>query len=318
MKAITIDENGSLNWSSVPDPVRKEGCVIIRIHASGVNRADLLQAAGKYPPPPGWPAWPGLECAGEILEAGKNSCWKPGDRVCALLGGGGYAEKVSVPEGMVIPIPDGVSWIEAAAFPEVYTTAMLNLFRIGNLKQGETLFVQAGASGLGIAAIQLAKWKGAKVVTTVGSPEKAQLVRDLGADVVINRKTENVEEILKQHPFDVVLDCAGGELLGKSLDAMNSGGRWILVATLGGEYTTLPLRVLLKKHIRLIGSTLRSRSEAEKSDILKELSETVLPEVIAGKIRPVICQTLPMQEAAKAHDILRKQANAGKVVLTLP
>ena len=317
MKAITIGENGSLNWSTIPDPVRQEGYVIIKIHAAGVNRADLLQAAGKYPPPPGWPDWPGLECAGEILDADKNSRWKIGDRVCALLGGGGYAEKVAVPEGMVIPLPDGLSYIDAAAFPEVYTTAMLNLFRIGNLKQGETVFVQAGASGLGIAAIQLAKWKGAKVVTTVGSPEKAATVRELGADVVINRKTEDVEEILKQHPIDVALDCAGGELLGKCLDAMKPGGRWILVATQGGETTTLPLRVLLKKHIRLMGSTLRSRNDAEKSDILKELSETVLPEFITGKIRPMIYQTFPMKDAAMAHDILKKHANTGKVVLTL-
>ena len=218
---------------------------------------------------------------------------------------------------MVMPIPEGVSYIEAAALPEVYTTAMLNLLRLGELRKGETLFVQAGASGLGIAAIQLGKLFGAKVVTTVGSPDKAEAVKKLGADVVINRKTEAVDEVLQHHPVDVALDCAGGALLGKCLNAVNPGGRWILVSTLGGETTELPLRVLLKKHIRLMGSTLRSRSDAEKSDILKQLSEVVWPEVSSGKIRPVIHAVFPLEEAAGAHKVLAEQKNTGKVVLTL-
>jgi NADPH2:quinone reductase len=318
MKAVLIEKDGSLNWTEISDPERKEGYVIIEIRAAGVNRADLLQAAGKYPPPSGWPEWPGLECAGVICEVGKNSRWHVGDRVCALLGGGGYAEKAAVPEGMVIPIPDELSFEEAAAFPEVYTTAMLNLVRLGELKKGETLFVQAGASGLGTAAIQIGKWIGAKVVTTVGSPEKAEAVRAVGADVVINRKTESVEEILLQNPVDVALDCAGGTLLGRCLPAMNSGGRWILVSTLGGETAEIPLRVLLKKHIRLMGSTLRSRSDQEKCEILKELSETFLPEFVSGRIRPVIYKTFQMKDAALAHEVLTKQQNTGKVVLTLP
>lgn len=316
MKAMLIEEN-KLVLRDIPEPVLKPGYVIIDIHAAALNRADLLQVAGKYPPPPGWPEWPGLECSGVISAANENSRWKAGDKVCALLGGGGYAEKVLVPEGMVMPIPDNVSFTEAAALPEVYTTAMLNLFRLGELKKGETLFVQAGASGLGIAAIQLGKLAGAKVVTTVGSPEKAEAVRKLGADVVIDRKAEAVDEVLLKHPVDVALDCAGGALLGKCLNAVNPGGRWILVSTLGGETTELPLRVLLKKHIRLMGSTLRSRSDAEKSDILKQLTETVWPEVSAGKIRPVIHAVFPFEDAAKAHEILAAQQNTGKVVLTL-
>ena len=316
MKAMLIEEN-KLVLRDIPEPVLKPGYVIIDIHAAALNRADLLQVAGKYPPPPGWPEWPGLECSGVISAAAENSRWKVGDKVCALLGGGGYAEKVLVPEGMVMPIPDNVSFTEAAALPEVYTTAMLNLFRLGELKKGETLFVQAGASGLGIAAIQLGKLAGAKVVTTVGSPEKAEAVRKLGADVVIDRKAEAVDEVLLKHPVDVALDCAGGALLGKCLNAVNPGGRWILIATLGGETTELPLRVLLKKHIRLMGSTLRSRSDAEKSDILKQLTETVWPEVSAGKIRPVIHALFPFEDAAKAHEILAAQQNTGKVVLTL-
>ena len=268
MKAVLIDSEHRLNWSDVPDPEWKPGYVIVRVKAAGVNRADLLQAAGKYPPPPGWPDWPGLECSGTVEQAGADSRWKAGDRVCALLGGGGYAEKVLVPEGMVMPLPQGCSFEEAACLPEVYTTAMLNLVRLGGLRKGETVFVQAGASGLGIAAIQIAKLTGAKVVTTVGSEEKAQAVKEIGADLAINRKTEAVDEILMRNPIDLALDCAGGAMLGKCLGAMNPGGRWILVSTLGGETTELPLRVLLKKHLKVIGSTLRSRSDAEKAEIL--------------------------------------------------
>ena len=318
MKAVLIDSEHNLKWSEIADPVLKEGYVIIRVKAAGVNRADLLQAAGKYPPPPGWPDWPGLECAGIIDQASPGSRWKAGDKVCALLGGGGYAEKVLVPEGMVLPLPEGCSFAEAACLPEVYTTAMLNLMFLGELKKGETLFVQAGASGLGIAAIQIAKLLGAKVVTTVSSPEKAEAAGKIGADVVINRKTEAVDEILMKNPIDAALDCAGGAMLGKCLSAMNPGGRWILVSTLGGETTELPLRVLLKKHLKLIGSTLRSRSDAEKSEILKELVKRVWPQVSAGTIRPVIDQVFPMEKAAEAHLILAQQKNIGKVVLTLP
>ena len=318
MKAVLIDSEHNLKWSEIADPVLKEGYVIIRVKAAGVNRADLLQAAGKYPPPPGWPDWPGLECAGIIDQASSGSRWKAGDKVCALLGGGGYAEKVLVPEGMVLPLPEGCSFAEAACLPEVYTTAMLNLMFLGELKKGETLFVQAGASGLGIAAIQIAKLLGAKVVTTVSSPEKAEAAGKIGADVVINRKTEAVDEILMKNPIDAALDCAGGAMLGKCLNAMNPGGRWILVSTLGGETTELPLRVLLKKHLKLIGSTLRSRSDAEKSEILKELVKRVWPQVSAGTIRPVIDQMFPMEKAAEAHLILAQQKNIGKVVLTLP
>ena len=192
---------------------------------------------------------------------------------------------------------------------------MLNLVRLGNLKASETVFVQAGASGLGIAAIQIAKAIGAKVVTTVSSEEKAAAVREIGADVVINRKTQDVAECLKNEKIDVALDCAGGALLGQSLDAMNPGGRWILVATLGGETTELPLRVLLKKHIRLMGSTLRSRSDAEKSDILRELSETIWPKITDGSIKPVINAVFDLEKASDAHAVLAAQKNIGKVIL---
>lgn len=317
MKAVVINKEQSLNLCEIPNPVLKEGYVIIQVKAAGVNRADLLQVAGKYPPPPGWPDWPGLECAGVIAEAAPDSRWKVGDRVCALLGGGGYAEKVLVPEGMVMSIPEGCSFAEAACLPEVYTTAMLNLVRLADLKKGETVFIQAGASGLGIAAIQIAKLIGAKVVTTISSKDKAAAVKKLGADVIINRKEQSVVDELLKHPVDVALDCAGGELLGKCLEAVNPGGRWILVATLGGETTNIPLRVLLKKHIRLMGSTLRSRSDEEKCEILKELAGKILPQMISADIKPVIYQTFPLADAALAHDVLKKQNNIGKVVLII-
>jgi NADPH2:quinone reductase len=316
MKAILIGQGGRLELGAVPEPELLPGSVIIDVKAAGVNRADLLQAAGKYPPPPNWPEWPGLECAGVVAAAAPDSKWKVGDRVCALLGGGGYAEKVRVPEGMVMPIPEGFSFVQAAALPEVYTTAMLNVVHLGGLKKGDTLFVQAGASGLGIAAIQLAKLLGAKVVTTVGSPEKAEAVGKLGADVVINRRAEAVDEVLMRHPVDVALDCAGGAMLGKCLPAMNPGGRWILVATLGGETTEIPLRIVLKKHIRIIGSTLRSRSDAEKTELLHKLVETVWPHFASGRIAPMIDATFPLESAAEAHRVLHETRNIGKVILT--
>ena len=225
MKAILIDPEKNLIPRDIADPALKPGFVIIRVRAAGVNRADLLQVQGKYPSPPGWPDYPGLECSGVIAEAPRESRWKAGDKVCALLGGGGYAEKVLVPEGMVMPMPEGVSFEEAAALPEVYATAFLNLVRIGDLKRGETVFIQAGASGLGIAAIQIAKQLGAEVVTTVGSQEKAEAVKKLGADVVINRKTQSADAVLADHPIDVALDCAGGALLGKCLSAIGPAGQ---------------------------------------------------------------------------------------------
>jgi len=315
MKTVVIQDNRLVS-AARPEPVACDGCAVIEIHAAGVNRADLLQVAGKYPPPPGWPDWPGLECAGVIADVKPGGRWRKGDKVCALLGGG-YAEKVLVPEGMILPVPDGLSMIEAAALPEVYTTAMLNLVRLGELRSGETLFVQAGASGLGIAAIQIAKMLGARVITTVSSEEKAEAVRKLGADAVVNRKTQDVAACLKAYGIDVALDCAGGALLGQALDAMGPGGRWVLVATLGGETTELPLRGLLKKHIKLMGSTLRSRSDDEKSAILRELAARLWPRIADNTIRPLISAVYPLEEAAEAHQVLAAQKNIGKVVLKI-
>lgn len=316
MKAVLVSPEKELYLSQIPDPENREGCIIIDVHAAGVNRADLLQVEGKYPSPEGWPDRLGLECAGTVYAAPGSSRFRPGDRVCALLGGGGYAERVTVPEELVLPMPENCSFEEAAALPEVFATALLNLVKVGELKAGETLFMQAGASGLGLAVIQLAKLLKAKVVTTVSSEVKAEAARAAGADVIINRKTMNVPEELKKHPVDVAVDCAAGEVLGECLEAMNRGGRWIVIATLGGTESKVSLRTFMAKHISLIGSTLRSRSNAEKSEILRLLEEIVWPEIAKGTLKPVIHQVFPAEEAGAAHKMLQEQSNIGKVILT--
>ena len=313
MYAMTVDEKRNFH----PDPVPKEGEVLLEIHAAALNRADLLQRAGKYPPPPGWPEWMGLEAAGIVLQAPEKSRWKAGDRVCALLGGGGYAEKIAVPEEMLLPLPANLSMIEGASLPETFATAYLNLVLEADLQAGETVFIQAGASGLGIASIQTAKALGASVITTVGSPEKAEAVRALGADLAVNRKTEDLGKILDTHPVDVALDCVGGSGLGEHLEKMAVGGRWILLSTLGGERTELALRPILKRGLRLIGSTLRSRSTEMKGRILRGLENRIWPEIERGKIRPVICRVFPIREAEQAHALLERGENIGKVVLTV-
>lgn len=317
MHAMTVDAGQNLHWAEVPDPVAGPGEVLIEVHAAALNRADLLQRAGKYPSPPGWPERMGLEVGGIVLSAPAGSRWVPGNKVCALLGGGGYGEKINVPENMVLPIPAGLSMAEAASLPEAFATAYLNLFLEANLQPGETVLVQAGASGLGIAAIQLAKAFGARVMTTVGSEGKAEAVRRLGADWVVNRKTGDLGRLMDEHPVDVVLDCAGGTELGKHLEKLAPGGRWILVATLGGETCEIALRPLLKRGLRLLGSTLRSRSTELKGRILAELEAKVWPKIESGQIRPVIYQTLPMADAEVAQGILARNENTGKVVLTL-
>ncbi|MDY0040179.1 MAG: NAD(P)H-quinone oxidoreductase [Desulforhabdus sp.] len=317
MKAILIKEDKSLIWSEVLEPILKDKEVLIEIHAASLNRADLMQRDGNYPPPPGWPEWMGLEVAGVIIEAPAESRWKPGDKVCALLGGGGYAERVAVPEGMVISVPEGLSMVEAAAIPEAFATSYLNLCIEGGMRAGDTVFIQAGASGLGMAAIQLAKQFGAKVVTTVGSEEKAAFVRELGADVVINRKKENIADVLAMHPVDVAMDCVAGPGLGACLETINRGGRWIVIATLGGPVSELNMRDFFKRGVKLIGSTLRSRSSEMKAEILAGLEQKLWSSFSSGKIKVLIHKTLPIAQTEEAHAILQDNANIGKVVLTV-
>lgn len=317
MYAMKVDDAQAMHWTEVPDPVPKEGEVLLKIRAAALNRADLLQRAGKYPPPPGWPEWMGLEVAGTVLSAPTGSRWKAGDEVCALLGGGGYAEKIAVPEGMVLPVPAGLSMAEAASLPEVFATAYLNLFLEANMREGETVFVQAGASGLGLAAIQLAKAFGAKVMTSVGSPEKAEAVRRIGADWVLERRRDDPVAAFEAHPVDIALDCVGGEVLGNCIEKLAPGGRWILISTLGGEFARISLRPILKRGIRLIGSTLRSRPTEMKARILHELEEKVWPKFASKEIHPVIHAVLPVARAEEAHAILQRNGNIGKVVLEI-
>lgn len=319
MHAILVQPDKTLRWTAVPDPVPIRGEVLIDIHATAINRADLLQRDGKYPPPPGWPEWMGLEVAGTVAALGPacSGRWRVGDRVCALLGGGGYAEKVAAPEAQLLPVPTGLGMVEAASLPEVFATAWLNLVHEAALKPGETVFIQAGASGLGIAAIQTAKFLGAKVVTTVGSDEKAGLIRPYGPDIVVNRTTTPLGPLFDAHPVHVALDCVGGDALAECFPKMARGGRWVLVATLGGEFANIGLRPVLKSGLRLIGSTLRSRTPEEKATILRELSESVWPEIEAGRTKPSVHAVLPIAEADSAHAILRRRENIGKVVLTV-
>lgn len=318
MHAILIDGGQSLVWTEVPDPAPKGDEILVDIQAAALNRADLMQRAGNYPPPPGWPEWMGLEVAGVVSYAPANSRWHAGDKVCALLGGGGYAERVAVPAGMVLPVPEGLSMVEAAAIPEAFATAYLNLCLEAGLRAGDTVFIQAGASGLGTAAIQLVKHLGGTVLTTVGTAEKAEFVRGLGADVVINRKTDNLGAVLEAHPVDIALDCVGGPELGGYIEKMAPGGRWIVIATLGGAQTQLDVNRFFRRGLRLIGSTLRSRTPEMKAEILAGLERLLWSAFAAGTIRPVIYQTLPMTQAEAAHAILQNRENLGKVVLTNP
>lgn len=317
MYAMILDDKLNFLWAEVPDPVRKENEVLIQVAAAAVNRADLMQKDGCYSSPPDWPQWCGLEAAGTVLEAPQNSAFKKGDKVCALLGGGGYSEKVTVPAEMVLPVPDGLSLTEAAALPEVWSTAYLNMnLEAGGLKPGDVFFVQAGASGVGLAAIQLAKLMGALVITTVGSAEKADYVKKMGADIVVNHRTDDLQAVLKEHNPNVALDCVGGKLMGECFKNMVFGGRWIMIATLSGGKTEIDLETVWRKRLKLIGSTLRSRTSEEKGRILKGLKDELWPLFSAGKLQTNIHAVFPIQQVEDAHAVLRRAENIGKVVLT--
>jgi len=317
MHAILIKEDKSLVWSKVPDPVRKKNEIVIEVHAAAVNRADLMQREGNYPSPPGWPEWMGLEVAGIVIEAPEQGRWQIGDKVCALLGGGGYAEKVAVPANMVLPVPEGLSMAEAAAIPEVFASSYLNLCIEGKMKSDDTVFIQAGASGLGMAAIQMAKEFGAKVITTVGSERKVEFVKKLGADVIINRKQESIPEILAQHPVNVAIDCVAGPELGLCIKTMAREGRWIVIATLGGSMSELNMLDFFKRGVKLIGSTLRSQTIEVKAEILTRLEKELWSALSSGKIKVLIHKILPITLAEHAHSILRNNENTGKVVLMI-
>jgi len=318
---MLVDDNKNLIWSDVPNPIIKEDEVLVKIYAAALNRADLLQREGKYPSPECCPPWMGLEISGEIVEIGKKvTNWKIGDKVCALLGGGGYAEYVAVKYDMLMPIPKGISMEEAAALPEAYATSYLNLFIEGHLEKGQTAFIPAGASGLASVAIPIAKAFGARVITSVLSDEIVEKIKPLGADVIINSSTESVEEILAEEekngtPVNVSMDCLSGETLGKSLSYMARGGYWIVISTLAGIETNVQLRPLLTKGLHLVGSMLRNRTPEFKAYILSELVKNVWPKIENGEIKPSIYKVLPIEKAEEAHAILYRSGNIGKVVL---
>lgn len=323
MKAMLIDENKNLVWSEVPDPVIREDEVLVKIRAAALNRADLLQREGKYPSPPGCPEWMGLEIAGEVVQCGSAvTRWQVGDRVCALLGGGGYAEYVAVKDDMCMPVPKGLTMEEASALPEAYATSYLNLFIEGHLEAGQTAYIPAGASGLASVAIPMAKAFGAKVVTSVRVDEHVELIRPLGADIIINTNYEAPEAVLaeleqKGEPVNVAMDCLTGGGLGKELPYMARGGYWIVISTLAGIETNLLLRPLLTKGLHLVGSMLRNRTPQFKAYILSQLVEKVWPKIEDGTIKPSIYKVLPMAQAEEAHAILQRNENVGKVVLAL-
>ncbi len=326
MKAILVNDDRSLSWSEVADPIIKPDEVLVSIKAAALNRADLMQRAGDYPPPPGCPEWMGLEIAGVITEMGEeakaNSHWKIGDEVCALLGGGGYAEAVAVRYDMLMPVPKGCSMVEAAALPEAFATAYLNLFIEGGLKEGNTLLMHAGASGLASVVIPMAKAFGARVITSVLDDEKAASIAHLGADRIINFAKEKTADVLKEeleagHSVDVCIDCLGGAPMGDCLPYLTHGARWIMIAALAGTKTEIDLKNIYVRNVRIIGSTLRSRKPEVKAQILAELVEKVWPKVEAGQVKPTIYKTLPITQAEEAHAILERGENVGKVVLTL-
>lgn len=324
MKAILVNDDRSLRWDNVPDPVIKADEVLVEIHAAALNRADLMQREGDYPPPPGCPEWMGLEIAGVIVEMGEEakakSSWKTGDKVCALLGGGGYAEYVSIKYDMLMPVPKNCTMVEAAAIPEAFATAYLNLFMEGKIEKGNTLLMNAGASGLASVIIPIAKAFGIRVITTVLTDEIAQSIKHLNADRVVVTTKEDISEVLKEelangNSVDVAIDCLGGEIMGKCIHYLTHGARWIMIAALAGQKTEIDLKNIYVRNVRIIGSTLRSRTPETKAQILAELVEKVFPKIESGEVKPTIYKTLPITEAEAAHDILYKGQNIGKVVL---
>ena len=326
MKAILVNEDRSLRWDTVPDPVLGDDDCLIKIEAAALNRADLMQREGDYPPPPGCPDWMGLEIAGTIVEIAKGakekSNWKIGDKVCALLGGGGYAEYANVKYDMLMPVPQNCSLVEAAAIPEAFATAYLNLFIEGNIKDGDTLLMNAGASGLASVVIPMAKAFGIRVITTVLSEKIAKSIQHLKADRVVVTTKEDIAEVLKEelengHPVDVAIDCLGGEIMGKCIHYLKHGARWIMIAALAGMKTEIDLKNIYVRNVRIIGSTLRSRTPEMKAQILADLVRKVWPKVESGEVKPTIYKVLPITEAEAAQDILYRGENVGKVVLTV-
>ena len=315
MKALQGVE-GQVEWVETPRPTCDVGQVRIQVAAAGLNRADLLQKAGLYPPPLGASEVLGLECSGIISEVGAGSSWQVGDRVCALLAGGGMAEEVVVDGRHVLPVPDGVSLVESAALPEVYATVWLNVFQLAALKPGEKILLHAGASGIGSAAIQLCKAFGNPCWVSVGSAERLSYCQQLGAQGGVIR-TDGLDGLKDLGPFDVILDPVGGQYAALNLKLLALDGRWVLIGLMGGREAPLDLGPLLAKRVQLLGSTLRSRSDQFKADLLSDLNQHVWPLFAEGRLRPQLAKTFAIKDAEAAFAELASNTVAGKLVLVI-
>ena len=324
MKAITVPSFGgpdALVLADVDPPEAGVGEVVLRVVAAGVNRADTLQREGRYPPPPGESDVPGLEVSGVVDELGAGvDEWAVGDEVCALLSGGGYAERVSVPVGQLLPVPAGVSLVDAAALPEVVCTVWSNVFLAAGLRAGETLLVHGGSSGIGTMAIQLARETGARVAVTAGSAEKLDACRVLGAEVLVNHREEDFVERLEEatdgHGADVILDIIGAKYLSRNVSALATGGRLVIIGMQGGTRGELDIAALLAKRGSITATFLRARPRAEKAAIVASVREHVWPLLEAGRVRPVVHSRHPLVDAARAHRELEASSHVGKVLLT--
>jgi NADPH2:quinone reductase len=306
----------ALKPEQIARPEPGPGQILIKVKAAGVNRPDILQRLGGYPPPPGAPATMGLEVAGEVVHAAGR--WKMGDRVCALLGGGGYAEYSACDARHALPIPAGLDFVQAAALPETVFTVYANVFEHGALKAGETFMTHGATSGIGVTAIQMAKAAGARVIATARGADKAAKAKALGADIAVDAKTEDFAEVAKaEGGVDVVLDMVGGDYFAKELDALKTGGRIVFIASLGGGEISFPIFRIMQKRAVITGSTLRPRDADEKARLAAEVERVVWPWIAAGKLKPVIDATFPLAEAAKAHAHLEAGEHLGKVVLTV-
>lgn len=325
MRAITMSGPGGpevLRIGEVPDAVAGQGEVLVRVAAAGVNRADLMQRQGHYPPPPGASEYLGLECSGTIAALGPGvSGWEVGAPVCAVLAGGGYAEQVAVPIGQLLPAPSGISLVDAAALPEVTCTVWSNVFMTASLQPDELLLVHGGSSGIGTMAIQLAREVGARIAVTAGSADKLERCRELGADVLVNYREQDFVEVVRAategRGADVILDNMGAKYLARNLEVLAVNGRQVSIGMQGGTKAELDLGLLMRKRAAIIATSLRARPVAEKAAIVAAVREHVWPLIEAGRVRPVIDTVLPLADAARAHQVLDGSQHIGKVLLTV-
>jgi putative PIG3 family NAD(P)H quinone oxidoreductase len=323
MQAIVIEQPGgpeALVLSEVPDPEAGPGEVIVDVVAAGVNRADTLQRQGHYPPPPGAPPYPGMECSGRISALGDGVVdWAVGDEVCALLAGGGYAEKVAVPVGQLMPVPKGVGLVQAAALPEVTCTVWANVFMAAGLRSGEVLLVHGGSSGIGTMAIQLGRELGARVAVTARSADKLEACRALGADILINYTEQDFVEAVRAATggagADVILDNIGAKYLKRNLDALASNGRLVVIGLQGGTTAEVDLNLMMRKRVALLSASLRSRPLEEKAAIVRSTVEHVWPLLESGAVVPVVHATYPLADAAQAHRVMEESSHIGKLLL---